>query len=102
MKRTIKLDQFEEDVEAHIEDYLPVTGKKREHIEAVLERGRKTKNINIRISEDDLLNLKRRAKDEGIPYQTLIASVLHKYITDRFIDEKDIVKSLELLGKQLD
>jgi len=101
MKKAIKLDRYEKDIEEHIEDYLPVTGKKRERIEAVIGRGRKTRNINIRISEYDLSNLKRRAEAEGIPYQTLIASILHKYVTNRFVDERDIVRSLELLGKQL-
>ena len=40
---------------------------------------------------------KRKAEEEGVPYQTLIASVLHKYIRDRLVDEKDILKSLQLL-----
>ena len=39
----------------------------------------KTKNINIRMSEKDLFYLKSRAAVKGIPYQTLIASVLHQY-----------------------
>lgn len=39
----------------------------------------KTRNINIRLSEKDLQKLKRKAMEEGLPYQTLIASVLHKY-----------------------
>ena len=39
----------------------------------------KTKNINIRLSEKDLQKLKRKAMEEGLPYQTLIASVLHKF-----------------------
>ena len=42
---------------------------------------RKDKRVNIRISENDLLNLQKRALREGIPYQTLISSVLHKYIS---------------------
>ncbi len=42
---------------------------------------RKDKRVNIRISEKDLLDLQKRALLEGIPYQTLISSVLHKYIT---------------------
>jgi predicted DNA binding CopG/RHH family protein len=42
---------------------------------------RKAKRVNIRISENDLLNLQKRALREGIPYQTLISSVLHKYIS---------------------
>ena len=42
---------------------------------------RKDKRVNIRISEKDLLDLQKRAVRQGIPYQTLIASVLHKYIS---------------------
>ena len=41
---------------------------------------RKDKRINIRISERDLELLQRKAIEEGIPYQTLISSLLHKYI----------------------
>lgn len=39
----------------------------------------KAKNINIRVSEKDLALLKRKAVEEGIPYQTLVSSVLHKF-----------------------
>jgi predicted DNA binding CopG/RHH family protein len=42
---------------------------------------RKDQRINIRISEKDLLALQKRALREGIPYQTLISSVLHKYVS---------------------
>jgi len=42
---------------------------------------RKDKRVNIRISEKDLLNLQKRAMKDGIPYQTLISSVLHKYVS---------------------
>lgn len=66
-------------------------------MEAILDRARKTKNINIRISEADLARLKERAEEEGVPYQTLVSSVLHRYVSDRLVDEKDILKSLELL-----
>ena len=41
---------------------------------------RKDKRVNIRMSERDLLRFQRKAVEEGLPYQTLIASVLHKYI----------------------
>lgn len=44
---------------------------------------RKDKRINIRISEQDLALLQKRAQEEGLPYQTLISSVLHKYISGR-------------------
>ena len=39
----------------------------------------KTKNINIRLSQKTLLKLKSKAIQEGIPYQTLASSVLHRY-----------------------
>jgi predicted DNA binding CopG/RHH family protein len=38
----------------------------------------KTKNINIRLSEQDLYRLKAKATEEGLPYQTLASSILHK------------------------
>ncbi len=100
MKQKIKLDPFEKEIEAHVDNFVPITGEKRRRIEGILERSRKAKNINIRISEYDLAHLKQKAEEEGIPYQTLISSVLHKYITDRLIDEKDVLKSLQLLAKR--
>lgn len=39
----------------------------------------KTRNINLRIPERDLLRLKAQAVEKGIPYQTLLASVIHQY-----------------------
>lgn len=51
--------------------------KHQEYAEATF---RKDKRINIRISNRDLKLLQRRAISEGIPYQTLVASVLHKYV----------------------
>ena len=44
---------------------------------------RKTKRINLRISEGDLIAIKSIAQKEGIPYQTLIASLIHRYIEER-------------------
>jgi predicted DNA binding CopG/RHH family protein len=41
----------------------------------------KTKNINIRLSERDLYRLKAKAIEEGIPYQTLSSSILHKAVS---------------------
>ncbi len=44
---------------------------------------RKDQRVNIRISGKDLDALKTRALEEGLPYQTLISSVLHKYVSGR-------------------
>lgn len=48
----------------------------------------KDRRINIRLSSGDLSDIQTRALEEGVPYQTLIASVLHKYVTGR-LTEKD-------------
>ena len=47
---------------------------------------RKDKRVNIRISEKDLIRIQKRAVEEGIPYQTLMASVLHKFVSGRLKD----------------
>ncbi|MEQ1635891.1 MAG: hypothetical protein ABL903_04310 [Methylococcales bacterium] len=47
---------------------------------------KKDKRINIRISSRDLAALQRRALEEGMPYQTLVASVLHKYASGSLRD----------------
>jgi len=45
------------------------------------ETFKKDKRINIRISSRDLESIQRRALKEGIPYQTLVSSILHKYVS---------------------
>ena len=44
----------------------------------------KDRRVNIRLSSGDLSDIQAKALEEGIPYQTLIASVLHKYVSGRF------------------
>lgn len=48
----------------------------------------KDKRVNIRLSSGDLQNIQIKALEEGISYQTLIASVLHKYVSGRLVDAK--------------
>jgi len=47
---------------------------------------RKDKRINIRLSSSDLSAIQRRAIKEGLPYQTLVSSILHKYISGSLRD----------------
>ena len=49
---------------------------------------KKDKRMNIRIAERDLNNLKVKAMQEGLPYQTLVSMVLHKYVTGQLTDKK--------------
>ena len=53
----------------------------------------KDRRVNIRLSSGDLNDIQVKALEEGIPYQTLIASVLHKYVTGRLSEQPSSVKS---------
>jgi len=46
----------------------------------------KNKRVNIRISSRDLEDIQAKAAEEAIPYQTLMASVLHKFVTGRLVE----------------
>ena len=48
----------------------------------------KNKRINIRLSERDLVGIQTKAVEEGLPYQTLISSVLHKYLRGTLTERK--------------
>ena len=48
----------------------------------------KTSRVNIRLSPQDVEGMQRLAVEEGIPYQTLMASVIHKYVSGRLVDRR--------------
>jgi predicted DNA binding CopG/RHH family protein len=98
MKDRFELDDDEQSIENEIDNYVAAGAETRERVEGILEKARKRKNVNIRISGFVLDQLRSRAQREGIPYQTLIASVLHKYVTDQLVDERDIRKALEVVS----
>jgi len=95
-----KLDSFERQIESAASSYRPVSRKESRKVDAMIDRIRKSRTINIRIAESVLEELKRRSQEEGLPYQTLISSILHKYVTNRLVDEKAIRKSIQLLQQQ--
>lgn len=49
----------------------------------------KTKRINLRLTERDLQMARTRAAEEGLPYQTLLASIIHKYLTGRLVERTE-------------
>ncbi len=49
---------------------------------------KKDKRVNIRISTKNLEALQQRALEEGIPYQTLMSSILHKYLNGRLVEQR--------------
>ena len=64
-----------------------LTDERRRELEAIADNTfRKDKRINIRISNRDLLAVQSRASEEGIPYQTLVSSIIHKYVSGSLKD----------------
>ena len=78
------LDRFQRD------ELRPAPGGERE-IETARRAARntfnKTKRVNLRVTERDFNLAHSRAREEGIPYQTLLSSVIHKYLSGRLIDK---------------
>ena len=63
---------------------IPNLGEERKRLSAYAAATfRKDRRINVRISGKDLDALQKRALEEGLPYQTLISSLIHKYVSGR-------------------
>jgi predicted DNA binding CopG/RHH family protein len=87
-----KYDRFENEiVEAYEKGELISTEPSKAELENFRYAARltsiKNRRVNIRLSFPDLMDLQARALEEGIPYQTLIASVLHKYVSGRLVEK---------------
>jgi predicted DNA binding CopG/RHH family protein len=91
-KSTAEEVEFERD----FDKLRTVTGAKRKKIETILADARKNRSISLRISTFDLAKLKEKASIQGIPYQTLINSVLHRYLTNELLDRGEAIKSFQL------
>ena len=74
------LEAFESGNVKRSKDAVDIQKQHRKYAEAMF---RKDARINIRLTSKDLRGLQKRALAEGIPYQTLIASILHKYVEGR-------------------
>jgi predicted DNA binding CopG/RHH family protein len=76
------LDSFEKG------EWVPVANlaqRKKELSAYARNTLRKDKRLNIRISERDLIELQRKAVQEGLPYQTYVSSIIHKFINGTLV-----------------
>ena len=78
------LDAFEKEESKSIPNVKNEIDRYREYAKHTLQ---KNKRINIRISERDLIHIQRKAVEQGLPYQTFISSILHKFITGRLTEK---------------
>ncbi len=98
MKTKTKSDKYEKEIIKSFEndEWVEIPKLKNEidkHINYAKATTRKDKRVNIRISERDLQSIQRKALEEGIPYQTLISSLLHKFVNGKLIEKDKIIFS---------
>lgn len=90
MSTDLVLDDYEKDILANFEadkfESVLTLARKEEIVRIAEQSFKKDKRINIRLSSRDLSSIQRRAMEEGIPYQTLISSILHKYVSGSLKD----------------
>jgi predicted DNA binding CopG/RHH family protein len=88
--KELKLDKEEQEIlDAYESGELKsvMTKSRKKYIEQTAESTfKKDKRINIRLSSRDLSAIQRRALEEGMPYQTLVSSILHKFISGSLYD----------------
>ena len=86
-----KLDKEERDILDSFErgEWKPVANRRQEiarHVAYARNTLAKDRRVNIRISSKDLEELQAMAAEDGMPYQTLMASVLHRFVSGRFME----------------
>lgn len=92
-----KLDRKEKELLGSVErgewkSVRRVKGEARRYQEYAEATFKKDRRVNIRISNKDLEAIQKRALEEGLPYQTLISSLLHKYASGRLVEKESLTK----------
>jgi len=93
MNQMKKLDRYEREILSAYEKGTLVSARPtKTQLRAFRDAARatyiKSRRVNIRLSAADLMDIQARAYEEGVPYQTLIASVLHKYVSGRLQEKR--------------
>ncbi len=88
-----KLDDYEKEIIKSIvnDEWIPVENSKdfKKKLQTAARNTMiKDQRMNIRIAKRDMDSLKAKALEEGMPYQTLVSSILHKYISGRLIEKR--------------
>jgi len=90
-KIVFNLDKYEQSIE-NMTDLVPASAETRAKFNTIIEKARKSYNINLRFTGNDLNLVKQEAGEWGLPYQTFITMILHKYVTGQFVDIKEARK----------
>jgi predicted DNA binding CopG/RHH family protein len=94
--KAAKLDKEEKNIEKEFDQFKPVTKNVKSKIEKIITESRKSRPISLRINEQDLTLLKEKANKNGLPYQTMINVIIHRYVNDSYLDKDEIDKYLKI------
>lgn len=94
MKKT-RLTKEEQEIEDSADQFVPASNATRERVERIIERSKRNESISLRMSSFDLERIKARAAEQGMPYQTLINVLVHKYVTNQVLDKEEVLKTLQ-------
>lgn len=92
-----KLDADEQQLENDMAQFQPVNADKKRLIEGIIDKANEKRSVSLRLKSNDFELLKRRAAAEGLPCQTLLASIVHKFLADQLVDRRSILKSMDIL-----
>jgi predicted DNA binding CopG/RHH family protein len=92
-----KLNKYEAGIESTFSQFTQINKTKKNLIEGIIDKANEKKSISIRLNNQDLEQLKLRAELEGLPYQTLLSSIVHKFISDQLVDKRNVLQCIQLL-----
>lgn len=90
------LDRDEQWYEDHADEFVPADDLRSSLIEAAKNSSKKTERMNIRMTKYDMERLKEIAVREGLPYQSLVTSILHKYSEGLLVDINEARKLIQV------
>jgi predicted DNA binding CopG/RHH family protein len=90
------LDSEEQEIEDNIDFSKAIPVAEKSALMSSLREASVRKPITLRMEGADLEAIKRLAEQEGMPYQTLIGSLVHKYVTGALVDINEVRKVIPL------
>jgi predicted DNA binding CopG/RHH family protein len=91
---SVALDEEEREILRTVEagewDEIPHMEAEKRRIQAFFRQVAQTRRVTLRITENDLYSLQIKARQEGIPYQTLMTSILHKYLAGQLVPAPEL------------
>lgn len=101
LKKKIKLSADERDIEKNVHKLVPISTAESKRIFGIIEKAKKNTSISLRINNYDLDKLKLKAEKNGLPYQSLITTVLHKFINEEYFEKNEVLKTMKVFREAI-